>query len=112
MARMRRVRAELSDVDSARRYMGLGVDVYFGDARFIARDAVRVGDTRLRFRRAVIATGARAAVPRIHGLNAVDPLTNETVFNLTERPARLIVSGGGPIGSEPAQAVAGGWQRR
>ena len=105
-ARMRRVRAELSDVDSARRYMGLGVDVYMGDARFIARDAVKVGDTRFQFRRAVIATGARAATPRVDGLNAVDPLTNETVFNLTERPARLIVIGGGPIGCELAQAFA------
>src|SRR5579871_2309718 len=72
MARVRRVRAELSDVDSARRYMGLGVDVFLGDARFVARDAVEVGDVRLPFRRAVIATGARAAMPRIEGLASLD----------------------------------------
>lgn len=106
MGRLRRIRAELSDIDSARRFNRLGVDVYFGDARFIGRDTVAVDDVRLPFRRAVIATGARAAMPRVEGLGALEPLTNDTIFNLTECPARLIVVGGGPIGCEMAQAFA------
>ncbi len=106
MSRMRRLRADLSAADSAARYRDMGVDVFLGEGAFVARDAVEVAGARLRFRRAVIATGARAAVPAIHGLDGVPFLTNETVFNLTERPAHLIVLGGGPIGCELAQAFA------
>ena len=106
MARMRRLRAGISENDGARRFQSLGVDVFLGDARFIAPDAVEVGGKRLRFRRAVIATGARAAVPAIPGLAEVGPLTNETIFNLVDLPARLAVIGGGPIGCEMAQAFA------
>jgi pyruvate/2-oxoglutarate dehydrogenase complex dihydrolipoamide dehydrogenase (E3) component len=67
---------------------------------------VTVGGTDLRFKRAVIATGARAAAPAIDGLAAAGYLTNESVFALTERPRRLAVIGGGPIGCELAQAFA------
>src|SRR5262249_33339986 len=106
MERMRRLRAELSPNDSAARYRGLGVDVYFGAARFTGPDAVEVGGRVLRFRRAVIATGARAARPDIPGLADAGFLTNETVFTLTELPPRLAVLGAGPVGSELAQAFA------
>jgi pyruvate/2-oxoglutarate dehydrogenase complex dihydrolipoamide dehydrogenase (E3) component len=106
MARMRKLRADLSKVDSAQRFRGLGVDVYLGSARFVAADAVEVDGQRLRFKRALIATGARAAVPPVPGLEPVGYLTNETVFNLTELPRRLAVIGGGPIGCELAQAFA------
>jgi len=107
MERMRRIRAQISHEDSARRYRDeLGVDVFLGSARFAGSDAVEVGDARLRFKKAVIATGARAAVPAIEGLEEADYLTNETVFELTERPGRLGVIGGGPIGAELAQAFA------
>jgi pyruvate/2-oxoglutarate dehydrogenase complex dihydrolipoamide dehydrogenase (E3) component len=106
MARMRRLRAGLSRVDGAPRYRDLGVDVFLGEGRFTGRDAVTVGGRVLRFRRAVIATGARAAVPSIPGLETTGYLTNETIFGLTELPRRLTVIGAGPIGCEMAQAFA------
>ena len=106
MARMRRIRAELAAHDSAARFRDLGVDVFLGEGRFVARDAVEVDGARLRFARAVIATGARPTVPPIPGLAEAGYLTSETVFELTEPPPRLAVVGGGPIGCELAQAFA------
>src|SRR5215471_6187968 len=104
MERMRRLRANISKHDSAHRSYELGVDVFFGAAKFVARDAVEVGGQTLLFSRAVIATGTRAASPAITGLAGVGFLTNETVFSLTELPRRLAVIGAGPIGCELAQA--------
>lgn len=105
MRRVRRVRARISDEDSARRYRDeLGVEVFLGEARFVGDDRVEVDGKRLHFRRAVVATGARAAELPVPGLAEVGFLTNETVFNLGERPPRLGVIGGGPIGCELAQA--------
>jgi len=104
MARMRRLRAQLSAHDSAARFRDLGVDVFLGDGCFRGPDTVAVGAATLRFRRAVIATGARAAHPTIDGLADAGFLSNETVFSLTERPRSLAVIGAGPIGCELAQA--------
>jgi pyruvate/2-oxoglutarate dehydrogenase complex dihydrolipoamide dehydrogenase (E3) component len=104
MERMRRLRAGISSHDSAARLAGLGIDVYFGNARFVAPDAVAVGGATLRFARAVIATGGRASTPAVPGLAESGFLTNETVFSLTELPRRLVVIGAGPIGCELAQA--------
>lgn len=106
MQRMRRARARISPHDSARRFRDLGVDVYFGQARFVDSKTVDVDGTRLRFKRAVIATGARAAAPPIPGLDGVEYLTNETLFSLTELPRRFGIVGAGPIGTEMAQAFA------
>jgi len=106
MARMRRLRAGISRVDGAARYRELGVDVFLGEGRFVAGDRVAVDGKSLRFRRAVIATGARAAEPPIPGLASCGFLTNETVFTLTELPRRLLVIGAGPVGCELAQAFA------
>jgi pyruvate/2-oxoglutarate dehydrogenase complex dihydrolipoamide dehydrogenase (E3) component len=106
MERMRRLRAELARNDSAARFQGLGVDVFLGAGRFTGPDTIQVGDKILRFARAVIATGARAARPNLPGLAATGFLTNETVFNLTALPRRLAVLGGGPIGCELAQSFA------
>ncbi len=106
MERLRRLRADISENDSARRFQDRGVDVFLGSASFEGDRVVRVGDTRLRFSKACIATGARASAPPIPGLDAVDARTNETLFSLTELPARLIIIGGGPIGCEMAQAFA------
>jgi pyruvate/2-oxoglutarate dehydrogenase complex dihydrolipoamide dehydrogenase (E3) component len=106
MQRMRRLRARISPNDSAQRFHDLGVDVYFGQASFVNSNTIDVDGTRLQFKRAVIATGARAAAPPIPGLNSVDYLTNETLFSLTELPRRLGVIGAGPIGCEMAQAFA------
>jgi len=106
MARMYGVRADLAPHDGARRFAGLGVDVFLGDGRFLGPDRIGVGDRVLEFRRAVIATGARAALPAIPGLSEAGVLTNETVFDLTELPGRLAVIGAGPIGLELGQAFA------
>ena len=106
MQRMRRLRARISPNDSAERFRDLGVDVYFGDARFISSDTIEVAGEKLNFKRAVIATGARAAAPPIPGLDAVEYLTNETLFSLTELPRRLGVIGAGPVGCEMAQSFA------
>lgn len=104
MARMRRLRAGISEHDSARRFKDLGVDVFLGEGRFIDRSSVEVEGQRLNFSRAVIATGARAADPLVPGLADTGFLTNETVFSLTKLPRRLCVVGAGPIGCEMAQA--------
>jgi len=107
MERMRRIRAEISPVDGAPRFRDeLGVDVYLGHARFTSHEEVEVDGRRLRFHRAVVAPGARAAIPRIEGIGTTPHLTNETVFSLTERPEHLAVIGGGPVGCELAQAFA------
>ena len=82
----------------------LGVDVFLGEGQFTGPDTVEVGGKALKFRKAVIATGTRPVHPAIHGIAEVGFLTNETVFSLTERPPRLAVIGGGPIGCELAQA--------
>ena len=104
MQRMRRLRAEVAAHDSARRLTDLGVDVFLGDARFVARDAVEVAGARLTFSRAVIATGARAVGLPVPGLAETGFLTNETVFGLTALPRRLVIIGAGPIGCELGQA--------
>jgi pyruvate/2-oxoglutarate dehydrogenase complex dihydrolipoamide dehydrogenase (E3) component len=104
MERMRKLRADISNNDSASRFRDLGVDVFLGEGRFVDSNTVEVGDKQLTFKKAVIATGARAAQPSVPGLAEAGYLTNETVFSLTERPRRLAVIGGGPIGCELAQA--------
>ena len=107
MERMRRLRSEISLHDSAQRYRDeLGVDVFLGEGRFVDSDSVEVDGRHLRFRRAVIATGARAMPLPIPGLAEAGYLTNETVFSLTELPKRLAIIGAGPIGCELAQAFA------
>jgi len=106
MERMRRLRAGISHHDSVQRFSDLGIDVFIGDGTFVASDAVEVDGQRLHFRRAIVATGARASAPPIPGLDQVDYLTNETLFNLTEAPASIGIIGAGPIGCEMAQSLA------
>jgi pyruvate/2-oxoglutarate dehydrogenase complex dihydrolipoamide dehydrogenase (E3) component len=108
MERVRAVRAGIAEDDAATRYRDeFGVDVFLGTAAFTGTDTVQVEGASLSFRRAIVATGARPVVPDIPGLADAGCLTNETVFSLTERPARLAVIGAGPIGCELAQAFAG-----
>jgi pyruvate/2-oxoglutarate dehydrogenase complex dihydrolipoamide dehydrogenase (E3) component len=90
--------------DSEERFTGLGVRVVRAAARFVGRSEVEAGGERFRARRIVVATGSSPAVPPIPGIEHVPYLTNETVFELAERPEHLIVIGGGPIGVELAQA--------
>ena len=103
---LRSVRARIAEHDSVDRYRRAGVDVFLGSARFVDAGKVLVGATELVGRRIVIATGARADLPPIPGLTESKPLTNETVFDLRERPQRLLVLGAGPVGCELAQAFA------
>ncbi len=106
MERLRRIRAEISPHDSASRFRSLGVDVFLGSGRFVGIDAIDVEGQTLRFRKAIIATGARASAPPIPGLEEAGYLTNESVFSLVEQPRRLAVIGAGAIGCELAQAFA------
>ena len=105
MERMRRLRASIAPVDSAQRYSEkLGVDVFIGKGRVTGKNTIEVNGQTLNFAKAVVATGGTAAVPSIAGLKQVPYLTNASIFNLTELPARLGVIGAGPIGLELAQA--------
>jgi pyruvate/2-oxoglutarate dehydrogenase complex dihydrolipoamide dehydrogenase (E3) component len=91
-------------VDSQERFEGLGCVVIRDWARFVSPKAVEAGGKRIVARRFVIATGSRAVVPPVPGMDTVPYLTNETVFALRERPGHLLILGGGPIGMEMAQA--------
>ncbi len=104
MARVRQVRAAISEHDSVWRFQRLGVDVYLGEGRFSGPDTVTVAGQTLHFRKALIATGSRPMVLPIPGLAEAGYLTNETLFGLTGLPQRLAVIGAGPIGAELAQA--------
>jgi pyruvate/2-oxoglutarate dehydrogenase complex dihydrolipoamide dehydrogenase (E3) component len=99
-----RVIAAIVPVDSEERFTGLGVRVIRAAARFKDRHTVVAGEFEIRARRFVVATGSKAAVPPIPGLDTVPYLTNETIFDLTKLPQHLMVIGGGPIGIELAQA--------
>ncbi len=96
--------AGIAPHDSVERFEGLGVTVIKGEARFTSKRTIEVNGQTIQARRFVIATGSSALVPPIEGLAQTPHLTNETIFNLTEAPGHLIVIGGGPIGSELAQA--------
>lgn len=106
MRRMRARQAHLAHHDSEERLRAAGVDVYLGSAVFTGPREISVGTTRLRFKRAVIATGGRPTVPPIPGLRDAGYLTNETIFDIDALPRRLLVIGAGPIGCEMAQAFA------
>ena len=101
---IREVIAGIAPHDSVERFTALGVRVIRAAGRFAGPDRVLAGDFEIRARRFVIATGSAPMMPPIAGLDQVPCLTNETVFDLTTLPARLIIIGGGPIGIELAQA--------
>jgi pyruvate/2-oxoglutarate dehydrogenase complex dihydrolipoamide dehydrogenase (E3) component len=105
MQRMRRIRARTVRPVSVHRLTAAGVHVFLGGARFTGTDTLTVEGTKLRFEKAMIATGSRPELPAIPGLAEGDYLTNENVFDLTELPRRLLVVGGGPLGCELAQAL-------
>jgi pyruvate/2-oxoglutarate dehydrogenase complex dihydrolipoamide dehydrogenase (E3) component len=96
--------AAVAPADSAERFAGLGVRVIREHAKFKNRNTVVAGDIEIRARRFVIATGSRPAVPPIPGIDSGPYLTNESIFDLKERPAHLIIVGAGPSGLELAQA--------
>ncbi len=104
MTRVREMRAFSSSFDAVGVAAGAGIDVFLGDARFVGRDTVEVDGRRLRFEKALIATGSGPAAPNIPGLAAARYLTNETVFELTELPRRLVCLGAGVANCDLAQA--------
>ena len=105
MARMRRIRARACGVDTAALITASGIDLFFGTAHFVAADTVEVDGLRLRFKKALIATGSRSLLPTLPGLDEAGYLTNETLFDLTALPRSLLVIGGGPFGCQVAQAL-------
>jgi pyruvate/2-oxoglutarate dehydrogenase complex dihydrolipoamide dehydrogenase (E3) component len=108
-----RINAHIKDViatiapnDSVERFTALGVTVIKGHARFKDKRVVVVGDQEIHARRIIIATGSKPAIPKIPGLDQLPFLTNESLFDLTRKPGRIVVIGAGPIGLEMAQAHA------
>lgn len=107
MARMRRLRAKIAPADSHDATAGAGADVYQGRGRFTGPNTLEVNGKTIRFKTACIATGGRARVPQqIPGLHDAPFVTNATLFNLTARPARMVILGAGAVGLEMAQAFA------
>lgn len=104
MTRIKNVITKIEPHDSVERYTELGVNVITGEARIIDPYRVAVNGETLTTRNIIIATGARPLVPPIKGLESVDYLTSDDVWDLEEQPQRLVVLGGGPIGCELAQA--------
>lgn len=106
MRRMRRIRARIAEVYSVERLRARGIDVFFGEARFAGKKHVLCGAQQLRFRKALVATGARPKAPAIPGFERVAYLTSTTIFDGDALPGSLAIVGGGPLGCELAQALA------
>jgi len=106
MAHVRSAIATIAPHDSPERLRSDGVEVISGTGRFTGPDRVEVDGRTLRFRRAMVATGARPLVPPIPGLREAEHLTSDTLWDLEVLPDRLVVLGGGPIGAELGQAFA------
>ncbi|MXN52798.1 FAD-containing oxidoreductase [Shinella sp. AETb1-6] len=104
MARMRGIRTRVAVYHSVHDLAALGIDIFFGAARFIGTRTLVVNDARLSFRKALVATGARPRIPDTPGLERTGYRTSDTIFDMAELPKRLAVMGGGPLGCELAQA--------
>ena len=104
MARVHRTIAEIEPHDSVERYEGLGVDVEIGEGEVLSPWHVRVNGKTISTRNIVIASGAEPFVPPIENIDSVDYLTSDNLWELEERPGRVVVLGGGPIGTELTQA--------
>jgi pyruvate/2-oxoglutarate dehydrogenase complex dihydrolipoamide dehydrogenase (E3) component len=104
MARVHRVIEEIEPHDSIERYTKLGVECVTGEATILSPNEVKVGDRIITAKNIILASGARPFVPPIEGLDQVDYLTSDNIWNLEHQPKRLIVLGGGPIGCELSQA--------
>jgi len=103
-AHLRGVIAAIAPNDSEERFTGLGVTVLRRHGRFTGPGEVAVGETRIRARRFVVASGSTAFIPPVAGLSALPYFTNETIFDIDRLPEHLLIMGGGPIGCELAQA--------
>ncbi len=103
---VQQVIANIQPHDSPERFRGLGVEVIFGEGKFIDKKTFEVDGQQLTARAFVIATGSRPAIPSVEGLHSANFLTNEKVFDLKERPNSLVIIGAGPIGCELGQAFS------
>jgi len=106
MERVQRVIKKVEPHDSIERYTALGVNCFTGEAKITSPWTVEVNGETLTTRNIIIATGARPLVPPITGIEKVDYLTSDNLWQLRQNPGRLVVLGGGPIGSEITQAMA------
>ena len=106
LAHVRDAMATIAPTDSAEALEAAGVEVRLGSARFTGHRSAAVDGTRVRFDQALVATGSHPVVPDLPGLSAADPLTSDTLWDLTDLPGRVAVLGGGSIGCELAQALA------
>lgn len=106
MARMRRIRAQISGHISIEQLQKKGIDVFFGHARFDSSQSITIDNLGLLFKKSIIATGSEPLIPEIPGLAEAGYLTNKTIFNLSYCPESLLVIGGGPLGCELAQAFS------
>ena len=106
MERVQRVIAAIEPHDSVERYSGLGVDCIHGEARVVSPNEVEAGGKTLTTRNIIVAAGARPFVPDIEGMQSADYKTSDTIWEIRQQPKRLVVVGGGPIGTELAQAFA------
>ncbi len=106
MDRVHRIIRKVEPHDSVERYTKLGVECIIGEARITSPYTVTVNGRTLTTKSIVVATGARPLIPPIPGLDKIDYLTSDTLWNLRELPKRLVVLGGGPIGCEMTQAFA------
>lgn len=106
LKRIHKVIETIEPHDSVERFTGLGVDCVQGDAEIIDKNTVRVGDRDIKTKSIIIAAGARPFVPPIDGIEHIDCLTSDNIWELQEQPKRLLVLGGGPIGCELSQAFA------
>lgn len=106
MERVQTVIKKVEPHDSVERFTGLGVDCFTGAAKIISPHEVSVNGKTLTTNNIIIATGARPAIPKIPGLDKVPYLTSDNIWELRELPKRLVVAGGGPIGSELVQCFA------
>ncbi|MBL4672549.1 MAG: FAD-dependent oxidoreductase [Arenicella sp.] len=106
MKRVHKIIETIEPHDSVERFTSLGVECVTGEAKIIDQYTVRVGDRDIRTKSIIIAAGARPFVPPIEGVQDIDYLTSDNVWELTELPKRLVVLGGGPIGCELSQAFA------
>jgi pyruvate/2-oxoglutarate dehydrogenase complex dihydrolipoamide dehydrogenase (E3) component len=104
MGRLRRIRSRVAEYHSIDRLCARGIDVFFCDARFEGAHVLSAGESRLSFKKAIVATGARPEAPNIPGLEQIGYLTSDSIFMLGKLPQRLGVIGGGPLGCELAQA--------
>ncbi len=106
MERVQRVIAKIEPHDSVERYTDLGVDVIEGEARIVSPWSVEVNGQTITTRNIIVATGARPFVPPIEGIDRVQYYTSDNLWEMRQQPRKLVVLGGGPIGTELTQAFA------